>query len=78
MINVDPTAEVIEKMANLMRKFASELDGISAKMRISHDIGFASEAITAVVNCIQNLRLDLLVTRPIREYERFTSMEENK
>lgn len=69
-VDVGPTAEVIEKMANLMRENAIDLERIAAKMRDRQDISYAAEAINIVTNSMNNLRLDLLITRPLREFKR--------
>lgn len=69
-VDIGPTAEVIEKMADLMRENAIYLDRIAAKMRDRQDISYAAEAIGIVTNSMNNLRLDLLITRPLREFQR--------
>lgn len=69
-INVAPTAAIIKDMARTMNNYAKELERISAKMIERNDMSLAAEAMSAVTNCLSNMRLDLLVTRPIREYER--------
>lgn len=69
-INVEPTAEVIDTMAKQLRDFADELDRIARSMRDSGDITYAAEAMNNIQNIPMNLRTDLLVTRPIREYDK--------
>lgn len=69
-VDVVSTAAVMADMATTMRKFADEIENLTIKMLDTQDISLASEAISAVTNCISNMRLDLLVTRPIREFER--------
>lgn len=67
-IDVKPTAEIVNDMAETLERYSRELRNISKKMIETDDISRASEAITVVSNCIANLRMDLLVTRPIREF----------
>ena len=69
-INVEPTAEVIDSMAKQLRDNADELDRIARQMRDSGDITYATEAMNNIQNIGNNLRTDLLITRPIREYEK--------
>ena len=69
-IDVTATAEVIEEMANNMEHYAAELRRHATKMRERNEITYAAEAIATVSNAFHNLRLDLLVVRPIREFQR--------
>jgi hypothetical protein len=69
-IDVEPTAEVIDRMANQLRDYAIDLDRTARSMRDSGDISYAGEAMNNIQNIGMNLRADLLVTRPIREYEK--------
>lgn len=68
--NVEPTAQVIDQAAETFRRAAAELDGLAAKMRDKQDLSYASEAVNAALNVLRNARLDLLVTRSLREYEK--------
>jgi hypothetical protein len=69
-VDVEPTAAVIMDMAVTLKNYAHELERTARKMMDRGDITLASEALGAITNCMQNLRLDLLVTRPIREFDR--------
>lgn len=69
-INVMPTAEAIREMANTLLRYSQEMEAIAIKMVERNDITYASQAASAISNCMQNLRLDLIVTRPIREFMR--------
>ena len=69
-IDVEPTAEVIDKMARQLRDNADELDRTARSMRDSGDITYAAEAMNCIQNIPMNIRTDLLITRPIREYEK--------
>jgi hypothetical protein len=77
-INVEPTAGTIDKMAEQAQRYSSELTSIAKRMREKKDISYAAEATNAAVNMLQNLRLDLLVSRPIREYERAAACKAHK
>jgi hypothetical protein len=67
--DVEPTAEVISKMAQTLRGRAEELDRLASRMRETGNIDYASEAVSTYVNLVSELRLDLLIARPIRELE---------
>jgi hypothetical protein len=69
-MDIEPTASAIESIADRLNDAAIEIHGIAEQMREHNDIACASEAMSAVLNAIGNLRLDLLVTRPIREFQR--------
>ena len=69
-LDVEPTVEVINSIAKRFRDYANNLDRIAQKMRDRKDLEYASEAMQEVKNCFANLRTDLLVTRPMREYEK--------
>jgi hypothetical protein len=69
-VNVEPTAEVIDTMAKNLVRAAKHMEGFAADMRAKKDLTYAAEAINAVSNLISQLRLDLLVTRPIRELDK--------
>ena len=68
MIDVKPTAAMIEEMANTLRHYALELDDIKERMIRKNDISYTGEALQVI--SFGNLRIDLLATRPIREFER--------
>lgn len=66
LLNVEPTAEVVDKMAQALRTRADELDRLAARMRETGNFDYASEALSVIVNLTPELRLDLLVARPVR------------
>ncbi|WP_227461656.1 hypothetical protein [Cupriavidus pauculus] len=68
--DVAPTAEVIEKMAEAMTESAAKLARLAVELRESGSLEDAALAAGIVTNCLGNLRLDLLVTRPLRALER--------
>jgi len=67
--DVAPTAEIIMMMASRFRDSAKELDRIAEQMLKRNDLSYASEAFMTAFNTLQNSRLDLLITRPIRSLE---------
>lgn len=69
-MDVKPTAGKIEEMALTMKRSATELERIAQRMRDTGDLTYTGEAINIAVNCFLNLRLDLMATRPIREYQK--------
>lgn len=69
-VDVGPTAEVIEKIAERLADYSRDLARLAKKMRENNDLTFASEAVQIITNSMNAFRLDLLVTRPLREMER--------
>lgn len=67
-IDVAPTAEIIRKMAASLRVAAAELDAIATKTLADGNFERVGDAASCVANLIPNLRLDLLVVRPLREF----------
>lgn len=65
-INIEPTAQTIDAMAERMRDCANDLARLAERMRANGDIELAGEAANSVANMIPSLRLDLLVQRPVR------------
>lgn len=65
-VNIEPTAEAINGMAAKMKECAEDLARIAARMRAGGEIELAGEAASTVANLLPNLRLDLLIHRPIR------------
>ena len=68
MINVEPTVEVINEMADKLEYYAGGLRQIANLITKYKDLSYAADAIQAIKNMNSNLRTDLLVTRPLREY----------
>lgn len=67
-IDVQPTAEVIEKMAENLRAAAVQLDAIAERTRQKGNFELVGDAASCIANLMPNLRLDLLITRPLREF----------
>jgi hypothetical protein len=66
-MDINPTVDIIRLMSRRLSDAAKELDKISEKIIETNDLTYASEAMQTISNSILNLRLDLLVTRPLRE-----------
>ena len=69
-MNTKETAQLIRDMSATLHRYAVQFEDVAERMEKSRDLSYASEIAGGVANLIQNLRLDLLVTRPIRAYER--------
>ena len=72
-IDVEPTAEAMDEIANTMEHFASNIRRLAKSMRERGDLTYAAEALQEVKNCMGNVRIDLLTTRPQRELMRVIS-----
>ena len=70
LMDAGPTADIADKMADTLEGYAKQIRDQSRRMRETGDLQVAAEVINSVTNCFQNLRLDLMVTRPLRECER--------
>lgn len=68
-VDVEPTAETIDAAAKRFRQTADALDRIAKRMRAGKNLSYAAEAVSEMLNALQNSRIDLLVTRPIRAFE---------
>lgn len=69
-INVEPTASVIDEIADTLENYAMQMRRYAEQMRKRNDISYAAEAASGIGNCFNNLRIDLLVMRPIRELQK--------
>ena len=65
--NVELTAQAIDLMVKELTYRAQRLESIADSMRSKEDLTYASEVVSEVTSMLANLRLDLLVTRPLRE-----------
>ena len=68
-MDVEPTAETIDAAARRFRESADALECFAKRMRERKDLSYAAEAVSCILNTLQNSRIDLLVTRPIRAFE---------
>ena len=67
-VEVDLTAKAIREASSVLRRAADDLEAKATRMLEDGDLDRATEAMQTVVNCYSNLRLDLFVGRPIREF----------
>lgn len=67
VLNVEPTAKAVEEMADLIEAKARDLRGIAQSMRVKNDLTYAAEAANVIATTMGSLRIDLLITRPLRE-----------
>lgn len=65
--NVEPTVEAINKISETMRHYANQIERQAEYMQEDGDLSRASEVIDLVNAMMINARLDLLITRPLRE-----------
>lgn len=68
-IDVEPTAEAIDAAAKTALTLSKRLEQITKFMREKNDISHASEAVSEIATSMSNFRLDLMVARPVREYQ---------
>ena len=66
MIDVEQTAVHIEAMAQELKHYSRHLEMLAKLTRKRNDLDYAAEAAQSIANLIGNVRLDLLVMRPIR------------
>lgn len=71
-VNVEPVAQVIDDLAADLRRRADELGRLAGSLRDTGDLDEAVAAVSVAVSTA-NLRLDLLLSRPIRELQRATT-----
>lgn len=65
--NVEPTAEIVDEMVKELVYRSQRLEGIAKQMRQKNDLTYASEVVLEIVALLQNVRIDLMTTRPLRE-----------
>ena len=70
MINVESTAQSIDEMASTIERFAASIRNQAKRMREEKDISIAADVANNVTGMLTNIRLDLLITRPLREMQR--------
>lgn len=77
-VNVQPTVDVINQTAARMEEYAADIRRIGLKISETGDLERTADVVNAVTNCIMNLRLDLLITRPLREMRRLQAELDSK
>jgi hypothetical protein len=68
-MNVIPVCEVLHDMAVTLDQAAMEIRRLEERVRIEKNFDRISTVPTIITNCLNNCRLDLLITRPLREFE---------
>ncbi len=76
-MNLQPTLEIIDAMIEHTQELVKELQRERQQIAQSKDIEQVSSVVNTVVNYISNLRLDLLVARPVRAliWDNYDKME---
>lgn len=69
LVDVEPIAQVIDGLAEDLRHRAAELERHAQALRETGDLDEAVAALKTAVSTT-NMRIDLLVSRPIRELQR--------
>ena len=75
-IDIEPTIKAVSHIANTLKNFADEINRIKMQIIKTKDLSRTAEVLISVTNCFANLRLDLLTTRPLREYEKLLQKRE--
>ena len=65
--NVEVTAKAIDMMAEKMIYGSERLKEAAANLRSSSDFTWAGDAMNIVINCLVNMRLDILVTKSVKD-----------
>ena len=70
IMDIGSTVDAITEAAKEFRNTADKLDKIAQSMSKKVDLSYTAEAIIVMTNALNVARIDLLVTRPIRAYEK--------
>ena len=70
IMDIGSTVDAITEAAKEFRNTADKLDQIAQSMNKKGDLSYAAEAIIVITNTLNTARIDLLVSRPIRAYEK--------
>lgn len=62
--------ELLGMQAELMRHAANNIDVIAKKMMDDNDLARVADAMTEIYNLFPSLRLDLMITKSLRELEK--------
>ena len=69
-MNTKMTVEVIDAAAKRFEEASKLLSYEARQLEKDGDFERASDCVNIITNTFANLRMDLLVIRPLREYER--------
>lgn len=75
-INYKNYAEKIIDMAETLEDWGKRLRMDAERLVETEDLSYISTAINNISNCILNLRIDVIVARPLRDFEKIIA--ENK
>ena len=64
---VEVTAKIIDRMADMMRHSAIKLNEDATNLREDSDFAHAGNAMNTLINALVNMRLDLLVTKSLKD-----------
>jgi hypothetical protein len=64
--DVEPTAQHLEAMARALVTRAAELERLAGRLRETQNLEIAPEALNIYAGLVNELRLDLVVSRPVR------------
>ncbi|MDF8362040.1 MULTISPECIES: hypothetical protein [Achromobacter] len=68
-LDVEPTAEILDKIAEVLCEAYGNVAKYAAQLRETKDLELATQAMHDVVQLQSKMRLDLLVARPLRQYQ---------
>lgn len=77
-MNTGPTIDIMNQMAETLENAAKSIRQQAKELSQSGDFSIAGDALNTVKNTFSNMRIDLLVTRPIREYQREAAVADGK
>lgn len=69
-MNTNPTMEIMLQAVYHLRRTAEEIEQKAHLLEETGDFSVVGEAINEFSNLFNNVRFDLFVNRPVREYER--------
>lgn len=72
MSNLDTkmTVKTILEMSDKLQSYSDQVRRLAAELEDTGDFTVCSEVVNLLINMQGNLRLDLMVSRPIREFQR--------
>lgn len=69
-MNFQPTADIIKEAAILFSDLSKRLNYLSEKMIEDQDYEIAGDVLNEIRNCNNNVRIDLIALRPMRELDK--------
>lgn len=68
-LNVEPTAEILDKISEVLFEASGQIAKYAVQLRETKDLELATQAMHDVAHLQSKMRLDLLVARPLRQYQ---------